>query len=520
MTDRPTTTAAATTATIAALPLLPPLTRPTDREAIRFGDRALTYAELHATTAGLAARLRREADPNGTGGRVAVWAEPTLETCVAVLAALAAGVAAVPINPKSGERELAHIVGDSGPSLVLARPGAALPAQLATLPGVEVGASPASEAAPPTPEPPAETPALIVYTSGTTGPPKGVILPRRAIASTLDALADAWAWTDRDVLVHGLPLFHVHGLVLGVLGPLRLGGALHHLGTFDIDATVAELRADATMLFGVPTMYHRLAGAAEEDSSVAQALGRARLLVSGSAALSSADHERIERATGQRVVERYGMTETLMIASVRADGDRRPGTVGLPLPGVELRLVDDQGRTIDPGPSERPETVGEIQVRGPNLFLGYLNRPDATAAAFADDGWFRTGDVATREPDGYIRLIGRQATDLIKSGGFKIGTGEIEAALLEHPGVAEVAVTGEPDPDLGERVAAWVVPATDPPPSERELADHVAQLLAPHKRPRTVHYLDSLPRNDMGKVLKNSLKRPTTADAPVADDVS
>jgi malonyl-CoA/methylmalonyl-CoA synthetase len=317
-------------------------------------------------------------------------------------------------------------------------------------------------------------------------------------------VADAWELTERDVLAHGLPLFHVHGLVLGVLGPLRLGGALHHLGSFSTEAAAAELAGPATMLFGVPTMYHRLADAAEQDRSVASALAEARLLVSGSAALSSADHERIERASDQRVVERYGMTETLMSCSVRADGDRRPGTVGPPLPGVEIRLVDDHGETIE---VSHGETVGEIHVRGRNLFVEYLNRPEATAEAF-DGDWFRTGDVATREPDGYIRLIGRKSTDLIKSGGFKIGAGEIEAALLERPGIEDAAITAEPDPDLGERILAWIVPSTGPGPSAGEVTDHVAQLLSPHKRPRVVRYLDSLPRNDMGKVMKRALSAP------------
>jgi malonyl-CoA/methylmalonyl-CoA synthetase len=466
-----------------------------DREAIRFGRRALDYRQLRGVSVHLAGRLAGV-------GRVAVWAEPRLETCVAVAGALAAGVPVVPINPKSGERELGHIVGDSAPDLVLVAPGTELPDALQTVPRLDLDLE--DDDAPLPPEPPAESPALVIYTSGTTGPPKGVVLPRRAISATLDAVADAWEWTEHDVLAHGLPLFHVHGLVLGVLGPLRLGGTLHHLGSFSSDAAAAELAGPATMLFGVPTMYHRLADAAEQDPAVARALAGARLLVSGSAALSSTDHERIERASGQRVVERYGMTETLMSCSVRADGDRRAGTVGPPLPGVEIRLVDDDGETIE---TSDGEAVGELLVRGPNLFVGYLNRPGATAEAF-DGDWFRTGDVATREPDGYIRLIGRQSTDLIKSGGFKIGAGEIEAALLEHPGVEDAAVTAEPDSDLGERIVAWIVPAADPPPSAREVADHVAALLTPHKRPRVVRYLESLPRNDMGKVMKKALSAP------------
>jgi malonyl-CoA/methylmalonyl-CoA synthetase len=474
--------------------LFPSLASPTDKEAIRFGDRALSYREL----AGAAAEV---AEAVQGASRVAVVAVPELETCVAVVGALVAGVPVVPINPKSGERELGHIVSDSEPGLILAAPGAELPAALAGLDRVDVDVSAKAErggAAEPGPE----ASAIVVYTSGTTGPPKGVVLPRRAIASNLDALADAWEWTGDDVLVHGLPLFHVHGLILGVLGPLRLGGTVHHLGRFSPAAAAAELAADATMMFGVPTMYHRLIADAESDPSVADGLARARLLVSGSAALPAADHEAVERITGQRVVERYGMTETLMNTAVRADGDRRPGTVGQPLGGVEVRLVDEAGAPIEESDGE---TVGEIQVRGPNLFLEYLNRPDATAEAITD-GWFRTGDVATREPDGYIRIVGRMATDLIKSGGYKIGAGEIESALVEHAAVSEVAVTGEPDPDLGERIVAWVVLADGQArPADGELADHVAGLLSPHKRPRVVRYIDALPRNEMGKVQKKRL---------------
>ncbi|MEU0223534.1 acyl-CoA synthetase [Streptomyces sp. NPDC006284] len=477
--------------------LLPAATAAADRPALRFGERSLTYAELAAAAGGTAGRI-------GAAGRVAVWATPTLETAVAVVAALLAGVPAVPLNPKSGDKELAHILSDSEPSLVLAAPGGELPPALAGLERVDVDVAARGPVRAPGDDRAGDgDPALVVYTSGTTGPPKGAVIPRRALTTTLDALADAWAWTGEDVLVHGLPLFHVHGLVLGVLGPLRRGGSVRHLGRFSPEGAARELNAGATMLFGVPTMYHRIAEALPGDPELAKALAGARLLVSGSAALPVHDHERIAAATGRRVIERYGMTETLMNTSVRADGEPRAGTVGVPLPGVELRLVEDDGTPIA---EPDGESVGEIQVRGANLFTEYLNRPDATAAAFTADGFFRTGDMAVRDPDGYVRIVGRKATDLIKSGGYKIGAGEIENALLEHPGVREAAVTGEPDPDLGERIVAWIVPA-DPaaPPTLDALADHVAGRLAPHKRPRVLRLLDTLPRNDMGKIMKRAL---------------
>ena len=478
-------------------PLIPPLHQPTDAEALRFEQCSMTYRELSVTSVALASRL-------SGSRRVAVWAKPELETCVAMVAALVAGVPAVPLNPRLGTVELRHVVSDAAPDLVLTAPGATLPAALRPLPRLDIDLGAGDLRAvntPMPPEPDPESPALIVYTSGTTGPPKGVVLPRRALAADIDALALAWRWTAQDVLVHALPLFHVHGLVLGVFGPLRLGGALHHLGSFSVEGVARELAGSATMLFGVPTMYHRLAAAAEDDPQVAAALGRARLLVSGSAALSLRDHQRIAAVTGQYVRQRYGMTESLITCAERIDGPRRLGTVGAPLDGVSLRLVDGDREILEVSDDD---TVGEIEIAGPTLFLGYLNRPDATAQA-VHEGWLRTGDLATRGPDGELRLMGRRATDLISSGGYKIGAGEIENALLEHPGVREAAVTGEPDPDLGERVVAWVVATGDPLPAAQELADHVARLLAPHKRPRVVHFLPALPRTEMGKVRKNEL---------------
>jgi malonyl-CoA/methylmalonyl-CoA synthetase len=468
--------------------LFPALGDPPARDALEFAGERLGYDVLRRIAAGID---RRHAGVE----RVAIWARPGLDTMAAFVAWLAAGRTVVPINPRSGESELRHVLSDSAPQLLLTGAGAELPDGLDPTP-IELQSV---DGALPDVEP--DRPALIVYTSGTTGPPKGVVLSRGAIAANLDALARAWAWSERDTVVHALPLFHIHGLVLGLLGPVRRGGVCHHLGRFETAVVGEALKAGGTMMFGVPTMYQRLAEATSNDAELARALGKARLLVSGSAPLPAREHERFERACGQRIVERYGLTETMIVASVRADGARRPGYVGLPLDGVEVRLVDESGAVLE---ARDDETAGEVHVRGASLFDGYLNRDDATDAAVAD-GWFRTGDLAVRAPDGYLRLIGRIATDLIKSGGYKIGAGEIEAALLEHPGVAEAAVTGVPDDDLGERIVAWIVPAGGDQPSADELIELVASQLAPHKRPREVRFVSELTRNALGKVQKRLL---------------
>jgi malonyl-CoA/methylmalonyl-CoA synthetase len=302
-------------------------------------------------------------------------------------------------------------------------------------------------------------------------------------------------------------VFHVHGLVIGLLGPLRRGGELEHAGRFSPRALAQALDRGATMVFGVPTMYSRIAKEAENAPDLARAFAKARLLVSGSAALPTTVHDALKRLTGQEILERYGLTETLMNAGVRLGDAIVRGRVGPPLPGVEIELRDEDGETID---ATDDETIGEVAVRGPNVFKGYLNRPDATAEA-TRDGWFMTGDMATRDAQGSLRLVGRKSTDLIKSGGYRIGAGEIEGALLEHPAVAEVAVTGAPDPDLGERVVAWVVVEPGATATADELTDHVANLLTKHKRPREVHFVDALPRNAMGKVVKRDLAREETS---------
>ena len=466
------------------------LIEPPERTVTVAGER-LSFSEVSALAGGLAAELRG-------AERVAVVADPTLDTVVAVAGAVAAGAAVVPINPAATEREVEHCISDSRPSLVVSADPGSLPGPLRRLAAVPPRAASGVYAEWATDD---EATALVVYTSGTTGLPKGVQIPRRAISANLDALADAWAWTEDDRLTHALPLFHVHGLVLGTLGPLRLGCDIVHLGRFSVEAVTAALDDGASLLFGVPTMYHRLADAAETDAAVAGALRRARLLVSGSAALPATEHARLERLTGQRAVERYGMTETLMNTAIRADGARAAGSVGPPLAGVDVRLLDDDGIAIE---GSDGQTIGELAIRGPSLFTGYLNRPDAYAESMRD-GWFLTGDLATRTPDGYIRIVGRRSTDLIKSGGYKIGAGEIENVLLEHPAVAEAAVKGEPDDDLGERVVAYVVRRPGSEASQDDLQELLSAMLAPYKRPREIRFRETLPRNAMGKIVKSQL---------------
>nr|MBP9053081.1 acyl-CoA synthetase [Ilumatobacteraceae bacterium] len=426
---------------------------------------------------------------NGTAARllgaraVAIDARPTLQTVIAVAAGLAAGVAVVPVPSDAGPVERSHIIRDSGAEAVVGAadwPDVAL-ARIELATDGSLLAEPADDVA-----------ALIVYTSGTTGSPKGVVLSRRAVAAGLDGLASAWQWTADDTLVHGLPLFHVHGLVLGVLGALRVGCRLVHTGK---PTPAAYAAAQGSLYFGVPTVWGRVCA----EPAAATALRSARLLVSGSAPLPVAVFEQLRALTGHHPVERYGMTETLITLSTRADGERRPGWVGLPIDGVRTRLVGDDGSAA----ARDGDTIGELHVAGSTLFDGYLGRPEATATAF-DDQWFRTGDAAVIDADGFHRIVGRQSLDIIKTGGFKVGAGEVETALLSHPSVLEAAVVGAPDDDLGQRIVAYVVGSDI---DAAALIEHVAATLSVHKRPRDVRVVDELPRNAMGKVQKGLLGR-------------
>jgi fatty acid CoA ligase FadD36 len=437
------------------VPVLTALHGGADRpDAVTVDGRSCSYEELLGAAGAVARRAA------GTKAFV-VEATASLETVAAVVGGLLAGVPAVPLAPDSGPAEREHILRDSGAE--------ALPVDFAER--ADFTGAPAGDTA------------LVLYTSGTTGPPKGVVLSRAAVAADLDALADAWQWTAQDTLVHGLPLFHVHGLVLGVLGALRHGSRLVHTGRPTPGAYAA---AGGSLYFGVPTVWHRVV----RDEAAARALSGARLLVSGSAPLPAPVFHRMRELTGQQPVERYGMTETLITLSARADGPRLPGAVGTPLPGVTTRV------------EQSADGIGELQLRSPTLFDGYLGRPDATAASYTADGWFRTGDIATVDADGTHRIVGRASTDLIKSGGYRIGAGEVENALLAHPAVREAAVVGAAHADLGQEIVAYVV--ADGVTGE-ELTDFVASLLSVHKRPRRVCFLAELPRNAMGKPQKRLL---------------
>jgi malonyl-CoA/methylmalonyl-CoA synthetase len=321
----------------------------------------------------------------------------------------------------------------------------------------------------------------MMYTSGTTGRPKGAPLSHGNLLTSATAVARAWRWTAADRLLLTLPLFHMHGLGVGVNGALAAGAQIVLRTGFDAADVAARCQEGVTMFFGVPSMYQRLAG-----GGVAGALAQLRLLVSGSAPLPAELALAIADRAGQLPLERYGMTETVMLTSNPIDGPRKPGKVGLPFAGVQLRLDD----------------AGEVQVRGPNVFAGYYRRADADAEAFTTDGWFRTGDLGELDEDGHLRLVGR-SKELIISGGFNVHPREVEEVIERFPGVREVAVIGRPSDAWGESVTAVIV--SEGPIDVARLRAYAAAQLAPYKVPKQVELVSELPRNALGKLLRNEL---------------
>jgi len=404
------------------------------------------------------------------------------------LALLGMGAATLPMNAQYTAEEVHFLVNDAEADLVIVDDGAPDTGRpTLQLSDVDYGGLP------PEPLPPHVDPdalAVLCYTSGTTGRPKGARIPQRALAAGVEALHEAWGWQQDDVLLHALPLFHIHGLFVAQHGALRAGATTVWLARFDAAAAFAHIAEHrVSVVMGVPTFYHRfLQHEAEVDVS------SVRLFTSGSAPLPARDHERFSARFGASILERYGMTEVGIVLSNPLRGERRPGTVGHPLPGVELRITEDDGTNVAPG------SVGEVRIKGPSLFTGYHGRPEATEAAIGD-GWMHTGDLGWQDDDGYVHLVGRR-TDMILRGGLNVYPPEVETVLLTVDGVREAAVFGLADPDLGERVAvAWAGTA------DASLLREAVEVLAPFKRPVVWVPVAALPRNTMGKVQKASLRR-------------
>jgi malonyl-CoA/methylmalonyl-CoA synthetase len=431
------------------------------------------------------AALRLCAGGLGPGDRLVIAAQSSAAFVIAYVAALRAGLTVVTLNLAYTQPEITAIVADARPAAALVdddeRARWIRDAAQGELPvhGLDVdlpdGPDGVLDAAG------LHDVALIIYTSGTTGAPKGVPLSHANLLASATAVNLAWRWTPEDRLLLALPLFHVHGLGVGINGSLCAGASVLVRPRFDVEDVAAHAAAHPTLFFGVPTMYERLT-----RSDHARDLRALRLLVSGSAPLSPQLAHAVAEQSGQLPLERYGMTETLMLTGNPYDGERRPGTVGFPFPGVELRLG----------------ALDEVQVRGPNVISGYLDRPQATAQAFTPDGWFQTGDLGEFDAEGYLRLVGR-SKELIITGGYNVYPREVEEALASHPAVREVAVVGRPSEQWGEQVTAVVV--ADENVTQDELRTHAAQRLAPYKVPKAVEFASELPRNAMGKVLRGEL---------------
>jgi malonyl-CoA/methylmalonyl-CoA synthetase len=470
-------------------------------------ERTVTYPELAGAVDALAAQLLGPERLDLDGEPVALLLEPGADFAVAFLAVLCAGGIAVPLALSHPPAEWDYVLADSGArrAFIGERFRTAF-APLAQARGLEVLAPSIAAAASlaTTPAAPARA-AFLVYTSGTTGRPKGVVWTHGMLAYQLSTLEAAWGWTPDDRALALLPLHHIHGLVNVLLGALYAGAAWEPLPRAEARAIWARLAAGGvTVLMAVPTLYHRLieafdAASASEQAAWAAAARALRLAVSGSAALPARLFERWRALAGTPPLERYGMSEIGMALSNPLVGERRAGSVGQPLAGVEVRRVDEAGAAVADG------EPGELEVRGPGVFARYWRRPAETAAAFRG-GWFRTGDVAVVEAGSY-RLLGRSSTDIVKIGGYKVSALEVEACLSEHPAIAECAVVGLPDEEWGERLAAAVVLRPGAALALEELRRWAADHLAPYKLPTRLQLLETLPRNALGKVLKGEVRR-------------
>jgi malonyl-CoA/methylmalonyl-CoA synthetase len=463
--------------------------------ALEWACQEYTFRDLDARASRLAAVLSSRG--LSTGDRLAIFLSNRIEYIDVFLAATRLGIILVPINILYREREAGHILRDSQPKALVGAGTAPFETDVPLWQIDELTASASTTHTRASSDSlSADSPAALVYTSGTTGAAKGAVITHGNFVANTLTLVEAWRITAGDRFLLPLPLFHVHGLGNGIHCWLRAGCRMRLLERFDHTSAAATLLDfGPTLFFGVPTMYVRLL---EIDPAAARAIGGSlRLAVSGSAPLAPQVLEEFERLYGQRILERYGMTETLMTLSNPYDGERRAGTVGFPLRGVETRIVDDGGDDVATG------TVGELKVKTPTVCAGYWNQPELTARAFRD-GWFSTGDLATRSEDGYYTLCGRRS-DLIISGGFNIYPREIEELLGEHPAVAEVAVAGAPDRLRGEVPIGFVVRVESAHSTEADLIDFCRERLASFKVPRAIRFVDRLPRTALGKVQKAAL---------------
>lgn len=473
-----------------------------ERIAIRDASGAHTYQRLLDASARAAAGLLA-GHQDLEEERVAFLVPPGFDYVALLWGIWRAGGIAVPLALSHPRAELEYAIRDAGAGSVIADPGSSeVMEALAAVTGARYATTTELLEFPPGPLPEVAEPrrALMVYTSGTTGKPKGVVTTHANLHAQITALIEAWGWTADDRILLVLPLHHVHGIVNVVLCALWAGAECETLPRFDAGETWTRIAAGRLTLFmAVPTIYRRLiaaweAAAPEQRAARSEGCRRMRVMISGSAALPIATLEEWQRISGHILLERYGMTELGMALSNPLAGERRPGFVGTPLPGVAVRLVDDAGRPVPPG------TPGEIEVRGPNVFLEYWQRPEATRAAFRED-WFRTGDTAVLE-QGAFRILGRSSVDIIKTGGFKVSALEIEEELRTHPAIAECAVVAVADPDWGERICVAVELAPDAALELAELRSWAGARLAPYKVPRDLRCVALLPRNAMGKVLK------------------